>query len=127
MAETKVKSKPIEVKVISPAGLTYHSHELPDSAPVIQSITAKGVIPMEGSYNNITGEAVYEFEILPDHSPLISKISPQSHITLYGNFEKGPELKYYTEYGGIITTNFDDQLTQVVFTLQDVEKADDKK
>jgi hypothetical protein len=82
---------------------------------------------MEGSYNNITGEAVYEFEILPDHSPLISKISPQSNITLYGNFEKGPELKYYTEYGGIITTNFDEKLTQVVFTLQDVEKADNKK
>jgi hypothetical protein len=127
MEQPRVKSKPIEVKIISPAGLSYHSHEIPEVAPTIQSITARGVIPMEGNYNNITGEAIYEFEILPDHSPLVSKIAPDSKIILFGNFEKGPDLKFLTEHGGIITTNFDDEHTQVVFTLQDVEKFEEKK
>jgi hypothetical protein len=127
MDQEKIKSKSLTVRIISPLGLIFSSTEFTETPIKIDNIFARGIIPIEGKFNNITGEAIYDFEILPDHSPLVAKIAVKSNITLSGAFEKGPEMKYYTENGGIITINYDDNFTIVNFTLQDVEKLGEKK
>jgi F0F1-type ATP synthase epsilon subunit len=114
--ETKDSTKPLMVKIISPAGVFYSSEE--KSNVYIKSIIAKGVIPSKGAFSNIKGEAAFDFEILADHSPLVAKVSPNSEIKISGNNIAG---KYLTTHGGIVRVSYTDHNTLAVFTLQDVK------
>ena len=118
--QVKESSKPLMLKIISPEGIFYNSMETPN---VIKSIVAKGVIPSQGAFSNIKGEAAFDFEILPDHSPLVAKVHPNSEIRINGdNINK----KYSTTYGGIVTVSYTDNHTLAVFTLKDVKDPIEK-
>lgn len=109
-------SKPIWLKIISPAGIIFDSSQ--DAEIVISSIVAKGVIPSKGSYDSLKGEAVYDFEILPDHSPFVAKVSAKSTIRVTG---KPRQLAYETEFGGVVTVSYSENHTLATFTMQDVK------
>jgi hypothetical protein len=120
--ENKINSKPLWVKIISPMGLVFDS-SLKGSLS-ISSIVGKGVIPSKGSYENLQGEAVYDFEILPDHSPFVAKVSPKSAIRITG---KLGDMKFDTDFGGVVTVSYTDDHTLATFTLQDVKIPNVKK
>ena len=118
---SKDTTKPLMVKIISPAGIFYNSMER--SNVFIKSIIAKGVIPSKGTFANIKGEAAFDFEILPDHSPFVAKVSTNSEIRINGN---NVDSKYSTVNGGIVTVSYKDNYTLAVFTLQDVKNPIEK-
>jgi hypothetical protein len=114
--ETKIDSKPLWIKIISPSGLMFDSSTKGNLS--ISSIIARGVIPSKGSYDNLRGEAAFDFEILPDHSPFVAKVAPKSSIRITG---KPSELKFDSDFGGVVTVSYTDNHTLATFTMQDIK------
>ena len=115
-------SKPLSVKIISPLGLEFD--HLFKGNLLIKSIVVKGVIPSRGSFDNLRGEAVFDFEILPDHTPFVAKVSPNSTIRITSDSSK---MEFETVLGGVVTVSYTDDRTLATFTLQDVKIPNVKK
>jgi hypothetical protein len=126
MATENINTKPLAIEIISPGGkiFTSRSEFLPPL--VIKDIIATGIIPAPGDFEEMKNREC-EFEILPDHGPMIAKISEESNIRITGEFKKGNEILFHTKHGGIVLVNYQDNFTQVIFTLQDVENLSEKK
>jgi hypothetical protein len=114
--ENKINSNPLWIKIISPSGLIFDSSSKGNLS--ISSIVARGVIPSKGSYENLRGEAAFDFEILPDHSPFVAKVAPKSSIRLTS---KPSDMKFDTDFGGVVTVSYTDNHTLATFTMQDVK------
>jgi hypothetical protein len=48
----------------------------------------------------------------------VAKVSPKSAIRLYA---KPGDMKFDTDFGGVVTVSYSDEQTLATFTLQDVK------